>query len=299
MDAAGLPRIPREKVEEYLTRNQRSAASLLAAFHALDDTNYLHEAAAKFPNGPHLQWTVLARDAFPEERRKWLDLFKTSSPDNSLANYLSAADHFKNGQTEAGIQELLEASRKKKFKDYAMDAMLEEQELGRAAGRTPLEAVQVAGWGEDLFPELGTLKKLAHDIGDAQKQHLGAGDSASANNLVQMELTLADRLTTEEGGRMMLNLQVGISIEALSLRQLDQNARYDFLGGKTPSERLAFLKQAGASLRELQHDFTAAYPKMTEAEVLSFNDLWKTYGEAEALRWVQQRFGTNVPGSGP
>jgi hypothetical protein len=94
-EAEGLPR---EKVEEYLTRNKRSAASLLAAFHALDNTNYLNEAAANFPNDPQLQWTILTRDAFPQERRQWLDRFKASSPDNSLANYLSAADHFRTGR---------------------------------------------------------------------------------------------------------------------------------------------------------------------------------------------------------
>src|SRR5271170_628063 len=44
-DATGQPKIPRDKVEEWLARHNRNAASLLAAFRALDDTNYLNEAA--------------------------------------------------------------------------------------------------------------------------------------------------------------------------------------------------------------------------------------------------------------
>jgi hypothetical protein len=298
-DGAGPSKLPREKVEEYLRRNNRNAASLLAAFHAMDDTNYLNEAAANFPNDPQLQWTILARDAFPEDRRKWLDLFKASSPDNSLANYLSAADHFKNGQTDAAIKELLEASGKKQFKDHAMAAKLDEEELSRSAGRTPLESVHVSGWAGDLLPELAMFKGLARGIGDAQKQYREAGDSASANNLVQMEQTLAERLTTGEGGRMVISQLVGHAVEAMNLKQLDQNTGYDFLGGKTPIERLAELKQERDSLKELSKTLSAVYAHMTEAEMLGFSDRWKTYGEIEALRWLQQRFGTNLPAPNP
>src|SRR3569833_390647 len=75
-----LVEVPREKVEEYLRQHNRDVASLLAAFHVLHDTNLLYEAATNFPNDPHLQWTILAEDAFPADRRKWLDAFKASSP---------------------------------------------------------------------------------------------------------------------------------------------------------------------------------------------------------------------------
>src|SRR5437667_290884 len=103
------PKLPREEVEKYLERNRRSAASLLAAYGALQDTNYLREAATNFPNDPRVQLSVLRRDVFPEERRKWLDLLKASSPENPLANYLSARDYFKSGQNGLAVNELLEA----------------------------------------------------------------------------------------------------------------------------------------------------------------------------------------------
>ena len=117
LDLAGQPKIPREKVEEWLALHHRDAASLLAAFHALEDTNYLNEAATNFPNNPQVEWTILANNAFPEDRRKWLDLFKNSSPSNSLANYLSAEDDFKNGNSDAAINELLSAKGKSQFGD--------------------------------------------------------------------------------------------------------------------------------------------------------------------------------------
>ena len=60
------------------------AASLLAAFRALEDTNYLDEAATNFTNDPQVQWTILARNAFPEDRRRWLDLTAPTSSWPSL-----------------------------------------------------------------------------------------------------------------------------------------------------------------------------------------------------------------------
>jgi hypothetical protein len=160
-----------------------------------------------------------------------------------------------------------------------MAAKLDEEELSRASGRTPFESIQVAGWSGDLLPELATFKGLARSIGDAQKEYRDAGDSTSADNLLQMEQTLASRLTTGEGGRMVISQLVGHAIEALTLKQLDQNASYDFLGGKTPTERLAELKQERASIKEMSRTLSAAYGKMTEAEMLGFSDRWKTYGE--------------------
>jgi hypothetical protein len=294
-EEAELPKLPREKIEEYLTRNNRSAASLIAAFHASDDTNYLYEAAANFPKNPQLQWTILTRHVFPEARRKWLDLFKTSSPDNAVAKYLSAADYFNSAQSELAIKELLEASGKRQFKDYGLEGKLDEQELSRAAGRTPLESMSVAGSDADRSGELVTFKMLVNSIGDTREHYLNAGDSASANNLVQMQLALADRLTTGEGGRLVINQLVGHAIEAMTVQQLEQNTRYDFLGGRTPTERLVELKQERVSLKELWKDLPVVYGNMTEAEILGLSDRIKTYGEVEALRWVQQRFGTNSP----
>lgn len=298
-DEDGLEQLSREKVEEYLKRNDRGAESLLAAFHALDDTNYLHEAAANFPNDPQLQWTILAHNTYPEDRRKWLDLFKTSSPDNSLANYLSASDYFKTGQSGLAVKELLEASSKKQFKDYAMEARLNEEELSRATGKTALESTRAAGWAADVLPGLANFKGLARAIGDTHKEYLDAGDSASANDLLQMQLTLGSRLSTGEAGKLMINQLVGMSIEAMALRQLEQKTAYEFLGGKTPTEKLEEVKQQRESLKEISRTLSAAYGNLNESEMVGFSDRAKAYGEVEAARWLQQRSGTNVPSPTP
>lgn len=297
-DKAGLPQIPREKVEAWLARHHRNAASLLAAFHALDDTNYLNEAATNFPNDPQVELAVLARDEFPADRRKWLDLFKASSPSNSLANYLSAQDYFKNGNPDAAVNELLAATGKTQFENYAVESELNEEELAQFSGKSPSEASQIAS--EGFFAqvdgsELMTLKRMAQGIEDLQRQETAAGDTASAQNLAQMGMVLGNQLNSGGGGKFLIDQLVGIATEAKVLSQLDQNTSYDFLGGQTPGQIRQQNQAWKASMVELIQNFQLAYPNLTEDEMASYFERKKIYGEAEAMRWVVQQHPPNNP----
>jgi hypothetical protein len=300
-------KLPREKIEEYLKLHNRDAASLLAAFHASGDTNnptgdvnYLKEAATNFPNDPHVQWTVLAHDAFPEDKRKWLDAFKESSPSNSLANYLSARDYFQNNQPDAAIKEILEASGKLSFGGFAMESFLNEDELYRASGKSPLEASRAAlsGMASDVLPELANMKVVAQGIQSAQKQYANAGDTASVENLAQMGVGLANRFNSGDSGKLIISQLVGMAIENIALQPLNQNTSYDFLGGETPAQKLAELKQQKVALRELTQSFESIVPTMTEAETISYAERAKIYGEVAAMRWVQQQHPANTSPGG-
>ena len=238
-------KLPREKIEEYLKLHNRDAASLLAAFHASGDAehpagdiNYLKEAATNFPNDPHVQWTVLTHDAFPEDRRKWLDAFKESSPSNSLANYLSARDYFKNNQPDAAIKELLEASGKSQYANFSMESYLGGEAIFRELGKSPMEAntAAMSAMAGDLLPELANMKGVAQGIQSAQKQYANAGDTASVENLAQMGMGLANRFNSGDGGKLIISQLVGMAIENIALQPLNQNTSYDFLGGKTPAQ---------------------------------------------------------------
>ena len=300
-------KLPRETIEEYLRLHHRSAQSLLAAFHASGDAenptgdlNYLKEAGTNFPGDPHVQLAVLAHNAFPEARRQWLDAFKASSPDNSLANYLSAQDYFKNGQPEAAMKELLEASSKPQFADFTMETYLGEKELYRADGKSPLESNQaaMAALAGDLFPELTTLKVLAQSMGDSQKLYANSGDSASAENLAQLNFSLANRLTGGDSGKVVISQLVGMALEAIALRNLEPNTSYAFLDGETPSQRTEELKQQKLSIRQLYENFQSILPNLTETEKENFEEREKIYGEIPAMRWVVGQRGTGTPSQG-
>ena len=293
----GPPKIPRDKVEAWLATHHRNAASLLAAFHALEDTNYLNEAATNFPNDPQVELAVLARDEFPADRRKWLDLFKASSPSNSLANYLSAQDYFKNGDTDAAVNELLAASGKSQFDNHTMETQLDAEQLYLDSGKSPGEAISFAmsAMAAEDMPELATLKRVDQGIADLMQQKLTAGDAASAANLAQMGMIIADKLNSGDSGKYLINQLVGMATEATVLSQLDQNTPYDFLGGQTPGQVSQTLKQQKIAFRELSANFRAAYPSMTESELSIYYKRSQIYGEVEAERWVVQQHPPNNP----
>src|SRR5437879_12289475 len=97
---------------------------------------------------------------------------------------LSAREYFKNNQQDAALKELLEASGKAQFADYAMESYLGAEDLSRFGGASPLIAntAAMSAMAGDLLPELSNLKGIAQSILDMQKQYLNSGDTASVQN---------------------------------------------------------------------------------------------------------------------
>jgi hypothetical protein len=300
-DNAGQPKIPREKVEEWLAKHNRNAMSLLAAFRALDDTNYLNEAATNFPDNPQVELAILTHDEFPPDRRKWLNLFKNSSPSNSLPNYLSAQDYFKSGNSTAAVQELQAASGKSQFDSFETESRLDEEDLFLSSGKSPLESskASMSGMAEDDLPELTTFKRLAQGIGDLQKQFLNSGDAGSAINLAQTGMNLGNQLNSGDSGKYLINQLVGMATKSIVLRALDPNTGYDFLGGETPNQVLQEMKQQRAVYSQLAKSFEAVEPGLSESEMIGYQQRVKIYGEIPAMQWAVQQHPPNPSPNGP
>ena len=288
---APAPKISRDQAEAWLAKHNRNAMSLLAAFRAMGDTNYLNEAATNFPNDPHVELAVLSRDEFPAERRKWLDLFTASSPSNSLANYLSAEDDFKNGKSDEAVQELLAASGKSQFESYATETQLDSEALYSASGKSAIDTATLAmsDWGAENLPELATYKMLAQNIQGLQQQYATSGDGDSAANLAQTGMTLGNQIQSGDSGKYLLNQLVGMAIEKMMLSKLDPNTSYDFLDGQTPAQISQQLKDQKKIYHELAAQFPTAYSQMSPDEMVNYSERIKIYGEVDAIKWVIQQ----------
>jgi hypothetical protein len=237
-----------------------------------------------------VQRTVLAQNLFPEDRRKWLDAFKASSPSNSLATYLSAGEYFKNHQPDAAIKDLQAAAGVSQFNQYSMDTILDSEAFSQFNGASGMEAhvSAMSAMANDNMPELGNIKSVAVGIRDAQQQYLNAGDTASIQNLAQAGILLADRLSTGDSGKFIINQLVGAAAENIVLAALDQNTSYPFLNGETPAQRLAELKQQKASIVEFTKNQNAVMFLDPEQQA-AYWDRVKIYGELPAVQWVQQQ----------
>jgi hypothetical protein len=189
-----------EQWAEYFRQHGTNVETLLAS----QKRDNLKLAAELFPNDPRVQYALLTRDLFPEQRREWLDRFKASAPDNALANYLSAREHLKGGEREQGLKELTEATRKPHFNDYSLEQLQNREEAQMSAGRSPVEA-KAAAAVSTLLPQLAMLRGLSQDMQTMQKEYVAAGDVASAEALAQMGRSLGQQLSTGEGSRFLIN----------------------------------------------------------------------------------------------
>jgi hypothetical protein len=100
-------KLSREEIEAYLQQNKRNAESLLAAYRISRDPSYLREVTTNFPNIPAVQCVIIAEKTFPEKRRRWIDAFKASSPDNALAWFFSALDYFDSKQPDSRTPDMV------------------------------------------------------------------------------------------------------------------------------------------------------------------------------------------------
>ncbi|MGA2281417.1 MAG: sigma-70 family RNA polymerase sigma factor [Verrucomicrobiota bacterium] len=276
--------LAREEIEAYLQQNKRNAESLLAAYRMSHDQSYLREAATNFPNTPFVQFAIIADKVFPEEQRQWIDAFKASSPDNALAWYFSALDYFNSKQPDLAIRELAEATRRQSFDTYAAQASQAVEEMCDLAGWPPLAAKAWAPSSESAS-YLPSLKNLGNQIMQTQQQNLTQGDAASANSLASMGMVLGNSLLAGNP----IDQLVGIAIEQKMLAQLDPAVNYDFLG-RPVSEVLAELDRQKQAIRDALNARDQVLPTLNEAELASYFERKKLYGEVNALLWLQSKY---------
>ncbi|MSU64288.1 MAG: hypothetical protein EXS31_18185 [Pedosphaera sp.] len=281
--------VPREQIEAFLALNKTNAQSLLAAWHAAGDREYLKQAAVLYPNDPAVQLNTITLDVFPGQQREWLDRFKQSAPENSLANYLSARDYFRDGKPELALKELAEAAGKRGFSDYTERTLQDMEEIYMQSGMTTAEAKAVAMAGT-LLPHLKPLKELAQEMGGLQQRYLGAGDTASAEAVARLGWNVGQQLTVGEGSRYIINQTIGLTVEHELLTRLPPEQQPDFLP-MSVKDQLAAIDGRKQVLSEMNPLFDQLLANANEAEIINFCDRMKLYGEYAALEWLQKKQG--------
>jgi hypothetical protein len=283
-----MSKLTAQQLEPYLKANQRNAASLLAAFRTTGDPALLEEAMQKYPNNPQVDFeAALRKDA--TDRRQWLDAFKQSAPDNALANYLSAADHFKAGQIDQAVQELVAASGQKQFQDYSLDRVQDDEEAYRAAGYSVAESKVVATM-QLLLPQLVQVRELSGQITDLANSYRQAGDEASRQAALQMAVNLGRRYGDASPGQTLISQLVGVSVERIALSSMDPNSPYDS-SGQTAQDRINQLVQQRAAIRELATQAEPFWQSMSEQDWISYNSRSMVFGEQQALSWLISKYG--------
>ena len=286
-----VPKLSIEQVEKFLAGNQRSAASLVAAFRTSGESAFLTEAMQKYPNDPQVAFEALFHGnlAF-EERRNWIDSFKQSDPDNPLANYLAAQDYFKSGQGDLAFRELEAASRKSEFNDLTLSRMQFNEEAYRANGFSEAQSRSVAMFQLDL-PLLKEMKSLGENMLDLARSYREAGDVASFEAAVAMAVNLG-RQYRNSGNALLVHQMLGFDIEQSALNVLDPASPFG-PDGRTAQDLLNSLKSERSSLSGLLRETVHLQEQMTPQDWIGYIDRMKLLGEANAMRWLRSKYGSS------
>ena len=278
-----------EQLEGYLRASGRDAASLLAAYRTTRDPALLAEAKQNFPNDPQVAFEALFRtNATPEDQRHWLDVLKKTAPENALANYLSALNYFKTGQTDEAVKEFMAASGKQ-FDDFTSQRYEDDTEAYLAAGYSMADAKAGAGF-QLLLPQLLQTKNLGLDMIDLAKTYQQNGDSASAQAALQMVINLGARYSTPSPGEPLISELVGLALQRYALKTMDPTAAYGN-AGQTVQDQINQVQQQRDQLNQRADQVTALLPQMTEQDWIIYRDRWMSFGEQNAGDWVVSKYG--------
>jgi RNA polymerase sigma factor (sigma-70 family) len=283
-------KLTRDQVDAYLKTNGRNAATLLAAFRASDDPTLLQEAMEKFPNDPRVDFAAIFRaGASPQEQRQWLNAFQQSAPNNSLANYLSALNHFQSGQTGQAVQELSAAAGKAQFEDYARDGIQGDVEAFLASGYSEADAKVFGGEQLQMAPMNSGLRELGQDMVGVANTYQQAGDEASAQTALQMAVNLGQRLDGTDGP-FVISQMIGMIIEGNAFNAMDPASPFGD-AGQTVQDQINQLAQQRASLKELGDQFNSVTPMMSNQDWINYRDRELSSGQVAAARWAVGKYG--------
>jgi hypothetical protein len=283
-----MPPLRPEQVQAYLEVNHRGLESLLGAYRTTRDKALLQEAEEKYSNDPRVAFEAAYFGA-PEERRKWLDAFKTSAPDNALANYLSANDYFQAGDKTRALEELHVAAAKSNFQDYFADYVQNATEAYRAAGYSEAEAKTLAA-SQALLPHLASLKQAGVSLVDMAQSYREVGDEAAAQAALDMAVTLGERLNQPDSPTLIQRL-VGIAVEKKALGALDPASPYGS-NGETVQAALEALNQEREGLKTLTKPLNEALlTRVPEADLISYRERQLLFGAQPAIEWLTTKYG--------
>ncbi|HMJ89496.1 MAG TPA: hypothetical protein VK530_06750 [Candidatus Acidoferrum sp.] len=267
----------------YFQRHGTNAETLLAMQRVED----IKLAAQLFPDDPRVQFAALTRDVFPEARREWLDRFKQSAPDNAMADYLSAREYFREGNSEKALAEFTAAAAKPHFTDYSVSQIQNMEEAQLSAGRNVAEA-KLAAASHLHVPQSKMLRDIADGLQTMYAQHAASGDVVAGEATARMISSFGQRLFADSESPIILNQYTGMRIESQLLKTLPPDSQPEWLN-QTVQERLDEFKAFKKTGSDLLQEQERMIQRGDESQIIGFYDRLKLQGEWKALLWLQSQ----------
>ena len=127
-------------------------------------------------------------------------------------------------------------------------------------------------------------------MADLANSYRQAGDQASAQAALQMAANLGQRYGNTVVGETQVSRLVGLAVERNALNAMDPNSPYGE-GGQTVKDRLGYLAQQSAQLKNISQQVEALLPMMSDQDWISYKDRWRVFGEEAAAKWLISKHG--------
>jgi hypothetical protein len=138
------------------------------------------------------------------------------------------------------------------------------------------------------MPHVARIVELSNHMIGVMKNHRSAGESEAAEHVLRTGLKVAQHLGGIQDGGNLLGEMVGVVVERRFLQQSDPESAPGFLNG-TVQERLGALENREREIRNDSQFFGRWISQAPEAEIVSYFDRLKLYGETAAMEWLRNR----------
>jgi hypothetical protein len=281
-----LPHLDDDQAEAYAKQHQRRPEALLAAAQSSGKRAFLREAMAKYPHDKRVAMAAVFQSGSseakggPQERRRWLEAFKSAAPDNALAFYLSAREHFKTGQPTLAEKDIQSAANKP-IRDYAIELIDHASDAYLSAGYSEAEAISL-GMGSLIMPHFSQLKDLGSELGKRAGHYRESGDTAASGRMLKAALRIGVELDATNSLTLLQNL-VGLAIQSKAFEEMDPGASVGN-SSRTVQAEMDRVAERRADVRALARFFDGLFRQMSDKEIGRHFNLQKRMGEEAADR---------------
>ena len=177
----------------------------------------------------------------------------------------------------------------KHFDDYTESRVQDDVDAYLSAGYSTAEA-QVASSGSLLLPQLTTMKELGRQLVDLANSYNQAGDSASAQAVLQMAFSLGQTLDGTGPTSPTITQLVGFAVEKMALEKMDPNAAIG-ANGQTVQDELNRIVQTRKAMTQLNNAVEPLMPNLTDQDMVNYINRRALFGETAAMQWVVNKYG--------
>jgi tetratricopeptide (TPR) repeat protein len=283
--------ITSEGIDSTLTRHSGDPAHWVAAATLAEDPEeamvYNEQAAALYPESSmaiaSLINAQIAHDQIDESTLAYIEQMRKIDPTNALADCYAAYYQFNNGDIEAALQSLSQASLKGRFADESIDLLMARYDYFLNEGCTDSVSLGLSAFDLPLS-HMGMLRQIGeHSIAQAEVLY-ATGQYEDALQVVTDISKLGGTLSSS--GRFIISDRVGMAMQKEALEQ--QKQIYEALGEVAKvteiDSQLQAVQQRSETIDIMVQAFGGVLPNMTDQDLADYVNGTILNGEFSTLQ---------------